>query len=195
MIRALLTLLFLVFSMNAANAATPTRIETAMFGGGCFWCMQPSFDNTEGVISTRVGYTGGSADTAHYEAVSTGKTGHVEVIEIRFTPAKVSYEKLVEVYFENVDPTDGGGQFADRGSQYLPVIYYANAAQQQTAESIKKAVAEKLKKSIAVTLKPATPFYVAEDYHQRYYEKNALRYNAYKYGSGRADGLKEIWGK
>lgn len=195
MIRALLTLLLLVFSMNAADAATPTRIETAMFGGGCFWCMQPSFDNTEGVISTRVGYTGGSAETAHYDAVSTGKTGHVEVIEIRFNPAKVNYEKLVEIYFENIDPTDGGGQFADRGSQYMPVIYYVNAAQQQTAESVKKGVAEKLKKSIAVTLKPATPFYVAEDYHQRYYEKNALRYNAYKQGSGRADGLKDIWGK
>jgi methionine-S-sulfoxide reductase len=195
MIRALLTLLLLVFSMNAADAATPTRIETAMFGGGCFWCMQPSFDNTEGVISTRVGYTGGSAETAHYDAVSTGKTGHVEVIEIRFNPAKVNYEKLVEIYFENIDPTDGGGQFADRGSQYMPVIYYVNAAQQQTAESVKKGVAEKLKKSIAVTLKPATPFYVAEDYHQRYYEKNALRYNAYKQGSGRADGLKDIWGQ
>ena len=195
MIRALFTLCLMSFAMTTSHAATPTRIESAMFGGGCFWCMQPSFDKTEGVISTRVGYTGGSAETAHYDAVSTGKTGHVEVIEIRFNPAKVNYEKLVEIYFENIDPTDGGGQFADRGSQYMPVIYYVNTAQQQTAESVKKRVGEKLKKSIAVTLKTATPFYVAEDYHQRYYEKNALRYNAYKYGSGRADGLKDIWGK
>ena len=175
-----------------SDAAT----KTAMFGGGCFWCMQPSYDNTEGVTKTRVGYTGGDAKTANYDAVSTGKTGHVEVIEIQYDPQKVSYEKLLETYWENIDPTDGKGQFADKGSQYVPAIYVADETQKTAAEKSKQAITAKFApKPIAVNIIPATPFYVAEDYHQRYYEKNAAHYNAYKKGSGRAGYLKETWGK
>lgn len=195
--RLFLFLSLMVTAMTApiADAATPARIATAMFGGGCFWCMQPSFDQLPGVVSTRVGYTGGSAETAHYDAVSTGKTGHVEVIEITYRPDKLTYETLLTTYFENIDPTDGNGQFADKGSQYHPVIYVANEAEQRAAEAAKASVARRLGKAVAVAVKPATPFYVAEDYHQKYYEKNAARYNAYKYGSGRVDRLEEIWGK
>lgn len=169
--------------------------QTALFAGGCFWCMQPSFDNTAGVISTRVGYAGGEARTATYEQVSTGKTGHVEVIEIVYDPAKVTYEKLLETYWENIDPTDPNGQFADKGSQYIPAIYYANDTQQKAAEASKKALAGKFEKPIVVKIIPAVPFYAAEDYHQRYYEKNSVHYNAYKYGSGRAGYLEKTWGK
>lgn len=177
-----------------ADAAT--TLKTALFGGGCFWCMQPSFDNTAGVTKTSVGYTGGAANTANYEAVSSGKSGHVEVIEVQYDPKKVSYETLLETYWENIDPTDGKGQFADRGSQYVPAIYVADESQKQSAEKSKQAIAAKFApKPIAVSILPATAFYAAEDYHQRYYEKNGTHYNAYKKGSGRADYLKETWGK
>lgn len=173
-----------------------TTPQTALFAGGCFWCMQPSFDNTAGVISTSVGYAGGAAETANYDAVSGGKSGHVEVIQITYDPAKVSYETLLETYWENIDPTDGKGQFADRGSHYIPAIYYADDAQKNAAEKSKQTIAAKFApKPIAVSIIPAPHFYTAEIYHQRYYEKNATHYNAYKKGSGRADYLKETWGK
>jgi methionine-S-sulfoxide reductase len=183
---------------SAAMAAEPTTTstKTALFGGGCFWCMQPSFDTTVGVVSTSVGYAGGDAKTANYEAVSSGTTGHVEVIEITYDPAKVAYEKLLTIYLENIDPTDGGGQFADRGSQYAPVIFYADAAEKVKAEAALKAIAPKFTPApIAVALREAKPFYAAEDYHQRYYQKNAAHYNAYKKGSGRAAFIEKTWGK
>lgn len=186
-------LLISVFAMNASAAAPATK--TALFAGGCFWCMQPSYDNTPGVTATSVGYAGGDAKTANYDAVSTGKTGHVEVIQVTYDPTKVSYEKLLETYWENIDPTDDKGQFADRGSQYVPLIYYADAAQQIAAQKSKTELQKKFNKPIVVDIVPATPFYPAEDYHQRYYEKNKLHYNAYKQGSGRADYLKRTWGK
>lgn len=178
-----------------ANAADTVTTKTALFAGGCFWCMQPEFDNTQGVVSTRVGYAGGDAKTANYEAVSTGKSGHVEVIQVTYDPAKVTYEKLLQVYWENIDPTDPYGQFADRGSQYVPLIYYADAAQQTAAQKSKTELQKKFEKPILVDIVPTTTFYAAEEYHQRYYEKNKLHYNAYKQGSGRADYLKRTWGE
>ncbi len=189
--------LFMLLAAMTTHATPPApTTQTAMFAGGCFWCMQPSFDNTAGVLSTRVGYAGGDAKTATYEQVSSGRTGHVEVIEITYDPKKVSYEKLLDTYWENIDPTDGEGQFADKGSQYIPAIYYANDAQRLAAEASKKAIATKFApKPILVKIIPTTPFYAAEDYHQRYYEKNSLHYNAYKVGSGRDGFLKETWGK
>lgn len=173
--------------------AQPTK--TALFAGGCFWCMQPSYDNLPGVASTRVGYAGGSADTATYDKVTSGKTGHVEVIEIVYNPEKVSYDTLLQTYWENIDPTDPNGQFADKGSQYIPAIYYADDAQRHAAEQSKTRVQQKFEKPIVVKLLPTPPFYPAEDYHQRYYEKNSVHYNAYKIGSGRAGYLKKTWGK
>lgn len=170
--------------------------KTALFGGGCFWCMQPSFDNTKGVTSTSVGYAGGDAKTANYDAVSTGTTGHVEVIQITYDAAQVTYETLLQTYLENIDPTDAEGQFADKGPQYRTVIFYADAVQKTAAEKALAAIAPKFAPSpIAVLIKPTSPFYAAEDYHQRYYEKNAAHYNAYKKGSGRAGYIEKTWKK
>lgn len=167
---------------------------TAIFAGGCFWCMQPAFDSTAGVLKTTVGFTGGHVANPSYEDVITDETGHVEAIEVAYDPAQVSYETLLGIYWENIDPLDAGGQFADRGKHYHTIIFVADAAQRSAAEASKARIAQKFApKPIATTIKAADPFYPAEDYHQNYYEKNALRYNAYKYGSGRVGRLKELW--
>ncbi len=184
-----------LFIGSHTMAATPTT-QTAIFAGGCFWCMQPSFDNTAGVISTSVGYTGGSKETATYEQVSSGRTQHVEAIEITYDPSKVAYEKLLEIYWENIDPTDAEGQFADKGAHYQTAIFVQNELQQKTAEISKAAVAKKFAPTpIAVKILPAKAFYAAEDYHQKYYQKNKTHYTMYKYGSGRAGYLEKTWGK
>lgn len=184
--RALALLLCLI--SVPAFAAT----KTAIFAGGCFWCMQSEFDPEPGVISTRVGYTGGRAEAATYHQVSGGESGHVEAIEVTYDPAKLRYERLLTLYWENVDPTDADGQFVDRGSQYAPVIFYADGAQQRAAEISKKALAAKLKKPVVVRIAPAQPFYSAEEYHQQYYKKNAAHYKRYEQGSGRPARLKEL---
>jgi methionine-S-sulfoxide reductase len=192
LITLILTLLLGASAMAADPVAVPTK--TALFGGGCFWCMQPSFDSTPGVIATSVGYAGGEAKTANYDAVSAGNTGHVEVIEITYDPTKVAYEKLLTIFLENIDPTDGGGQFADRGSQYAPVIFYADASEKTAAEKALAAIAPKFAPApIEVKLRASAAFYPAEDYHQKYYQKNSTHYNAYKKGSGRKDFIEKNW--
>jgi len=194
-LRRFIVLFATLISWSTAMAATSTT-QTAIFAGGCFWCMQPSFDNMPGVISTSVGYTGGDSKTANYDAVSSGRTQHVEAIEITYDPSKVAYEKLLETYWENIDPTDAEGQFADKGTQYRTAIFYHDAVQQKRAETSKEAIAKKFApKPIAVNILPATPFYAAEDYHQKYYQKNKTHYTMYKYGSGRAGYLEKTWGK
>lgn len=186
---------------STAMAATPKKSHaekphTAVFAGGCFWCMQPGYDKNEGVISTLVGYSGGDAKTATYEQVSSGKTEHLEVIEVTYDPKKVSYDTLLTIYLENIDPTQADGQFADRGAHYQTAIFYADAAQKSAAEKALKAIEAKFApKPIVVKLLPAKPFYAAEDYHQKYYEKNSTHYNAYKRGSGRAGYIERTWGK
>lgn len=172
-----------------------TKIETAIFAGGCFWCLEPPFDAIDGVIETTVGYTGGVVENPTYEQVTSGRTGHREAIAIAFDPAKVSYERLVRTFFENIDPFDENGQFADKGPQYTTAIYAADDAQRQVAEAVKDELAANFGKPIATEIEQAAPFYAAEDYHQEYYEKNPLRYNLYKHGSGRTDKLCQIWGK
>jgi methionine-S-sulfoxide reductase len=189
-------LVALLGSSAMAAANPPSTTKTALFGGGCFWCMQPEFDNTPGVSATHVGYAGGDARTANYDAVSTGTTAHVEVIEISYDPTKVSYDRLLTIFLENIDPTDGGGQFADRGPQYAPVIFYADATEKLASENALKAIAPKFAPApIAVKLREAATFYVAEDYHQKYYQKKSAHYNAYKKGSGRADFIERTWKK
>lgn len=178
----------------ATDNSTATT-QRAIFAGGCFWCMEAEFAQTEGVQSVTSGYIGGRVDNPTYEAVSTGMTGHAEAVEIVFDPAKVSYEKLLGIFWGNIDPTDEVGQFADRGSQYRTGIFYLNDAQRTQAEASKKAIAEKLKKPIYTEITAAGEFYPAEDYHQDYYKKNPVRYNAYKYGSGRVSTLKKLWDK
>lgn len=169
--------------------------ERAIFAGGCFWCTEAAFEGTEGVISVTSGYIGGKVDKPTYEQVSSGATGHAEAIEVVYDPKQVDFKKLLDIYWENIDPTDKGGQFADRGSQYRTGIFYTTDAQKSLAEASKKAVEEKFKTDIPTEITKATTFYPAEEYHQDYHIKNPVRYNAYKYGSGRVAKLKELWDK
>src|SRR5882724_755966 len=182
-----------------AMSETKTDVKTmkATFAGGCFWCMQPSFNEFKGVISTRVGYTGGHTVNPTYEDVSSGTTGHAEGIEIIYDPAKVTYAELVEEFWHNIDPTSVNRQFADSGTQYRSAIFYHDEEEKKIAETSKERLAKsgKFKKPIATEITAATTFYPAEEYHQDYYKKNALRYKAYKVGSGRAGYLEETWGK
>lgn len=172
------------------------KTDTAIFAGGCFWCMQPEFDNTQGVSKTVVGYTGGTVANPTYEQVSTDTTGHYEAIEITYDPTVVSYEKLLDIYWHNIDPLDAGGQNYDRGQHYQTAIFTNSDAQLMAAEKSKEKV-EKFfaPKPVATKILPAKPFYAAEDYHQKYYEKNSMRYKAYKTGSGRENHLEQLWKK
>jgi peptide-methionine (S)-S-oxide reductase len=189
-------LLFLSFSL--ARAETP-KTEKAIFAGGCFWCIQQAFDalKPQGVISSKVGYSGGETKNPSYEEVSSGRSGHLESIEVVFDPAKISFEKLLDNYWENIDPLDAAGQFCDKGAQYQSAVFYFSKEQKIAFEKSKLAIQKKLKGKgiVATRLIPADKFYPAEDYHQSYYQKNPLQYGTYKYGCGRPSRLKELWGK
>jgi peptide-methionine (S)-S-oxide reductase len=170
---------------------------TATFAGGCFWCMQPPFDRIEGVVSTTVGYTGGHARNPTYEQVSAGGTGHAESIQISYDPTKISYAKLLDVFWHNVDPVTPNGQFCDHGTQYRTAIFFHTEEQQRLAEQSKKELdaAGRFKQSVVTEIVPASTFYPAEDYHQAYYRKNPLRYKYYRHSCGRDQRLQELWGK
>lgn len=172
------------------------KSETAIFAGGCFWCLQPTFDSTPGVTATVVGYTGGKTESPTYEQVSSGATGHREAIQITFLPDKVSYRELVEIFWTTIDPTQADGQFADIGHHYTTAIYVNSAAQRAAAEESKSTLAGsgKFKKPIVTVIEDAAPFYPAEEYHQKYYLKSKMHYQAYKVGSGRAGFIEENWG-
>ena len=176
--------------------APKARLVKAIFAGGCFWCMQPPFDATKGVVSTVVGYTGGKEKNPTYEQVSSGRTGHRESIEVTFDPAQVSYEQLIEVFWHNIDPTQADGQFADRGPQYRTAIFYHSEEQKRLAEEAKDKLEKsgRFKKPIATQILPASAFWPAEEYHQKYYLKNPADYNRYKVGSGRAGFIHSVWG-
>ena len=169
----------------------------ATFAGGCFWCMQPVFDKMKGVVSTTVGYTGGSKANPTYEEVSTGKTGHAEAIEVIYDPAQVSYAELLEAFWKSIDPTDPRGQFADKGSQYRTAVFYHDEEQKQLALESKEKLAQsgKFDPPVVTEIVPALAFYKAEGYHQKYYVKNAGHYYLYKTGSGREGFLKKLWGR
>ncbi len=169
----------------------------ATFAGGCFWCIQPAFDNLEGVTRTTVGYSGGTAADATYEKVSAHETEHRETIQIEYNPAKVTFTQLLERFMRNIDPTDNEGQFADKGPQYRTAIYYHDDTQKKEAEAYFKMLKETMqfKYPIYTEVIPYVNFFAAEDYHQKYSEKNPERYNAYKYGSGRPAVLKKVWGE
>lgn len=170
------------------------RYRKATFGGGCFWCMQPAFDRLEGVISTAVGYTGGTVENPTYEQVCSGKTGHVEAIEIIYDPDRITFGRLVETFWENIDPTQANGQFADTGTQYRTVVFYHDEAQRIQAEASKLELIRSGRSPgrIATSIEPAKPFYKAEQYHQEYYLKNPERYTLYKIGSGRASFFEKM---
>jgi peptide methionine sulfoxide reductase msrA/msrB len=170
--------------------------QTATFAGGCFWCMEPPFEQLEGVVNVTAGYTGGKVENPTYEEVSSGETGHVEAVQIIYNSSIITYEELLDVYWKQIDPTDRRGQFADRGSQYRTAIFYHNEEQGRIAEESKKRLKDsgKFDKQIVTRILKASKFYKAEDYHQNYYINCPLRYNAYKKGSGREEFIKEKWG-
>lgn len=181
--------------MNNKPSAT-NNIQKATFAGGCFWCIQPAFDNMEGVTKTTVGYSGGNEKDANYEAVSSHETDHKEAIQIEYDPAKVTFRQLLEKFMRNIDPSDNEGQFADKGPQYRTAIFYHNEDQKKVAEEYFKELKEtmKFKYPIYTEIEPYKNFFSAEEYHQKYYQKNSVHYNMYKYGSGRPARLKQIWG-
>ena len=174
----------------------PAATATAIFAGGCFWCMEPPFDKLEGVISTTSGYTSGMTVNPTYEEVSAGKTGHTEALKIVYDPAKVGYDRLLEVFWRNHDLLDAKGQFCDRGSQYRPGIYYGSDEEKRLAEASKAALAPsgRFKQPIATEIVGGSAFYPGEDYHQDYYIKNPIRYTYYSTSCGRYRRLKELWG-
>lgn len=178
------------------NSASAQKLEFATFAGGCFWCVESSFAKLTGVDSVQSGYIGGKATDANYQAVSSGKTGHYEAIQIIYDPDKISYEKLLDVFWKEIDPTDDGGQFADRGLQYRPAIFYHNETQKQSAAKSKQVLqASKIfDKDIKVPILAFDKFYPAEEYHQDYYKKNPVHYNLYRIGSGRAKFIESTWG-
>lgn len=180
-----------------SEAKTSGNAMTATFAGGCFWCMEPPFEQLDGVVSVTVGYIGGSKANPTYDEVCTGTTGHAEAVQVVYDPAKISYTQLLEVFWRNVDPTTTDAQFADHGTQYRTAIFYYSEDQKRLAQSSKDALAKsgKFKDPIVTTLEAASPFYPAEEYHQDYSKKNPLRYNAYKYGSGRQGFIEKNWGK
>lgn len=186
-------------SQSAAPATAATKADTAVaiFAGGCFWCMEPPFDKLDGVRSTTSGYTGGQTKNPTYPEVSAGSTGHTEAVRVEYDPKRVSYEKLLEVFWINVDPTVRDRQFCDVGSQYRTGIFYSNPEQKRLAEESKAALqkAKPFKEPIVTEIAAAGEFYPAEEYHQDYYLKNPIRYKFYRAGCGRDNRLQELWGK
>ena len=179
-----------------AGTVTDTKASSAKatFAGGCFWCMEAEFEKLPGVVSVTSGYTGGSVKNPTYEQVSSGGTGHAESVEVVFDPSKVTYEKLVEVFWENIDPLTANGQFCDHGEQYRTVIFVHDDAQRRVAEESKKRVEQRLKAKVVTQIVPASVFYPAEEYHQDYSTKNPFRYGLYRKGCGRDALLEQIWG-
>jgi peptide methionine sulfoxide reductase msrA/msrB len=176
-------------------ASQSERTRSAVFAGGCFWCTESDFEKVAGVLEAISGYTGGHVDNPTYRQVSAGGTGHVEAVKVIYDPAEITYEELLDVFWHQVDPTDGGGQFVDRGSQYRSVIFYADSREQTMAETSKKQLAATghFKKPIVTDILPLKDFYPAEEYHQDYHKKNSIRYRWYRSGSGRDQFLKKTW--
>ena len=188
-----------VNSMDKTEKSMKNNTEktaSAVFAGGCFWCTESDFEKVDGVIDAISGYTGGHVKNPSYYQVSAGGTGHLESVKVIYDPSKVSYEQLLDYFWRHVDPTDPGGQFVDRGSQYRSAIFYANETQKRLAEKSKQQLeaSGKFNKPIVTEILPLGKFYPAEDYHQDYYKKNPIRYHYYRYNSGRDQFLKKTWG-
>jgi len=194
--KSIMMIMILLFpNIGMAQMAKETNQEIAIFAGGCFWCMEKPFDQLEGVISTISGYTGGKVRSPTYEQVSAGGTGYIESLQVTFDPSKTTYQKLLEVFWKNIDPLDDTGQFCDKGEQYKSAVFYKNEQQKQEAEKSLKDVKKELGAKISTKIIKASEFYPAEEYHQDYYKKNPIRYSFYRYNCGRDARLKEIWNK
>ncbi|MEX1033140.1 MAG: peptide-methionine (S)-S-oxide reductase MsrA [Cellvibrionaceae bacterium] len=191
---------FLTFGFLAALLTGVSSVcaeeQKATFAGGCFWCMEPPYDKLPGVKATVSGYTGGELENPSYDQVSSGGTGHVEVVQVTYDDEQISYEELLEVFWVNIDPYDDRGQFCDKGSQYLSGIFYHNEEQKKLAEASKQQLAEtkQVDPPIATFIRHLDEFYPAEEYHQNYYKKNPIRYRLYRSGCRRDARLEEVWG-
>ena len=177
------------------EADGPEGSKMAVFAGGCFWCTEADFDKKTGVLQTVSGYIAGDAETANYEAVSSGGTDHIEAVAVFYDPAQTDMKSLVDAYWATVDPIDSGGQFCDRGAQYRTALFYDNQQEKELIEASLQVAEARLGKSIVTDVLPETPFYAAEDYHQNYYEKNSLRYRYYRTTCGRDARLDDLWGE
>ena len=180
-----------------SSAGPETReLAKATFAGGCFWCMEEVYDELDGVVSATSGYTGGQKTNPTYEEVSAGITGHAEAVEVVYDPKKISYERLLELFWRNIDPTTPDRQFCDHGTQYRSAIFYHDEKQKRLAEESRKTVerTKPFKDPIVTQIVPASTFYPAEDYHQNFYKRNPIRYKFYKHNCGRAQRLAELWG-
>ncbi|MDY6828670.1 MAG: peptide-methionine (S)-S-oxide reductase MsrA [Pseudomonadota bacterium] len=182
--------------IGAARAEENEPLASAVFAGGCFWCMEPPFDRLEGVVRTTSGYAGGAESNPTYKQVASGGTGHAEVVEVVYDPKRLTYADLLAVFWRQVDPLDGGGQFCDRGRQYRPAIFVANAQQRRTAEASLKELVDsgRFAAPIAVTIEPLDRFWPAEQEHQDYYRRNPVRYKFYRWNCGRDARLESLWG-
>ena len=177
-------------------AATDDGLAVATFAGGCFWCVESDFDAVPGVAETTSGYTGGTVDNPTYKQVSEGGTGHREVVQIRYDPKQVSYERLLHIFWRSVDPTDDGGQFCDRGESYQTAVFAGNEEERLLAEASKEALDRSgvLDAPVVTPIEPLKAFYPAEDYHQDYYTKNPVRYRFYRFSCGRDTRVQQVWG-
>jgi peptide methionine sulfoxide reductase msrA/msrB len=191
-----IVLLVAVFFLMPVIVSAQTDLEKATFAGGCFWCMEHPFEKLNGVVEVISGYTGGHKKNPTYKEVSQGITGHLEAVQITYDPSKISYTDLLNVFWRQINPTDKGGQFVDRGEQYRTAIFYHNDEQKMLAVKSKKELEEsgRFNKPIVTEIRQASEFYRAEDYHQDFYKKNPARYNSYRKHSGRDEYLKKIWG-
>ncbi len=191
--RGMIAVLLLLTAI-AGNARETPNIRTAIFAGGCFWCMEPPYDKLDGVLETTSGYSGGHVKNPSYGQVSAGGTGHAEVVQVKYDADKISYAELLQVFWRNVDPLDGGGQFCDRGDQYRSAIFYGNQEEKKLAQASKERVSAQLGKKVVTEIVPVSAFYPAERYHQDYYQRNPVRYKFYRYRCGRDQRLEEVWG-
>ncbi len=187
----------LFFGVASRSDAAEDGVEVATFAGGCFWCVESDFDKVPGVVRTTSGYTGGALPDPTYKRVSAGGTGHREAVQIFYDPKRVSYAALVEIFWRSVDPTDGGGQFCDRGESYETAIFANSLEQRQQAEASKRELqrSDVLKQPVVTPIEVARAFYPAEDYHQDYYQENPLRYGFYRYRCGRDARIEALWGE
>jgi len=178
-----------------AAMANDEDLARATFAGGCFWCMEPPYDQVDGVIETISGFSGGDVENPTYNQVVRGGTGHLEVVQIVYNPKKVDYERLLEIYWPNVDPFDGDGQFCDRGESYRPAIFVHDERQERLARESFERIRQRFEQPIEVTIEPFEAFYAAEDYHQNYHQENSVRYKYYRWRCGRDDRLESVWGE
>lgn len=198
--RFLLASIAIVATLSGANSSgtaepAPAATKTAIFAGGCFWCMQPPFDQAKGVVKTVVGYTGGSEADANYEKVSAHQTKHRESIEVTYDPAQISYDQLLDIFWRQINPTQADGQFHDIGLSYQAAIYYGTDEEKKAAEASKEKLSKsgRFQKPIVTEILPAMKFYPAEEYHQKYYLKNSADFETYHVGSGRVGFLEKVW--